>query len=155
MTKRSVFKTLTPFSQTELALLYEHYPRLGPRGMVALLPGRSAHSISNKAQKLDIKVIKRVYTKTKPSANEWTPAELSVLLEHFPAGGVAACAPLLPRRSEGGINRRARGMGLDTRVKSPTVEFEDVPIVQRHIPAGAWRIDHHVPPVSVFGLGGV
>lgn len=42
----------------------------------------------------------------------WTNKEIAVIAEHYPAGGVAACAPLLPRRTKGGIYQQARKMGL-------------------------------------------
>lgn len=155
MTKRFAFKAQNPYTDAELALLRQHYPHLGPRGMVDLLPGRSTHSITNKANGLNLRVLKR---RRKPvmTFNQWKPHELDVMYEHYEAGGIAACEPLLPNRTLMAIRRKACEMKLTTKAnQQPRSEFEDVPVVQRHIPAGAWRIDHHLPPASVFGLGAV
>ncbi len=42
----------------------------------------------------------------------WTDAEMDVLREHYPVGGVAACSPLLPGRSERTIYIKAAKLGL-------------------------------------------
>lgn len=49
----------------------------------------------------------------------WTTREERILREHFPAGGSAACRPLLPRRSDGAIYQHAQKLGL----KAPAGEF--------------------------------
>jgi hypothetical protein len=50
----------------------------------------------------------------------WTTREEKVLREHYPTGGVAACLPLLPRRSMGAIHQHAKVMDLN----APGNEFK-------------------------------
>lgn len=42
----------------------------------------------------------------------WTGREVKILREHFPAGGVPACLPLLPGRTASSIYQRAGQLGL-------------------------------------------
>lgn len=46
------------------------------------------------------------------AARWWRVTEVRVLREHFPTGGVAACAPLLPGRSRMAIELKARALGI-------------------------------------------
>ena len=46
------------------------------------------------------------------SGSPWTTAELRLLRQHYPPGGSAACVQVLPGRSVGAIQRRARRDGL-------------------------------------------
>lgn len=48
------------------------------------------------------------------SRHFWRVPELRVLRQHFPAGGVAACEPLLPGRSAAAIYAQAHRLGLAT-----------------------------------------
>lgn len=43
---------------------------------------------------------------------EWTTREVTVVREHYPTGGVPACAPILPRRSYTAIHQMASKLGL-------------------------------------------
>jgi hypothetical protein len=42
----------------------------------------------------------------------WTTPELAIIREHYPTGGVPACAERLPGRTVGAIHQQARKMGL-------------------------------------------
>lgn len=49
---------------------------------------------------------------SKVSAVRWTDAEIAILREHYPAGGVDACLPLLPGRSADAIRAAASRAGI-------------------------------------------
>jgi len=42
----------------------------------------------------------------------WTTKEVAIIKEHYPSGGVASCAPLLPRRTVKAIQQQARLQGV-------------------------------------------
>lgn len=48
-------------------------------------------------------------------APAWTDEELEVIERHYPTGGVAACAPLLPARTPATIKQRAYRLGVSNR----------------------------------------
>jgi hypothetical protein len=45
-------------------------------------------------------------------ARFWTDAEKRIVLEHYPAGGVAACLVRLPNRTPAGVHQAARKLGI-------------------------------------------
>lgn len=96
-----------------------------------------------------------------PRNAPWPPGELEILRRVYPLEGAAGVLVHLPHRSKWGTIKCAVRMGLKAPktlaglMPKPGAVDEAMKPKQRHIPAGAWRIDHHVPPVSVFGLGGM
>ncbi|WP_019833801.1 hypothetical protein [Sphingomonas sp. PR090111-T3T-6A] len=49
----------------------------------------------------------------------WTYPELRILAQHYPAGGVRACLPLLRRRSKTAIYAAATELGLKRDGRKP------------------------------------
>jgi hypothetical protein len=45
-----------PWSATELTILREYYPRMGPRALEAFLPGRTGGAIRKKAEEMGLRV---------------------------------------------------------------------------------------------------
>lgn len=43
----------------------------------------------------------------------WSKRELAIVRKHFPQGGVAACGPMLKKRTVGGIRTMARHLGIE------------------------------------------
>lgn len=68
---------------------------------------------------------------------EWTNREEKVLREHFPAGGVPACLPLLPGRTESSIYQHAAKLRLksqkQTRERQRWITNEYIDAAIRHV----------------------
>lgn len=102
------------------------------------------------------------------SGLHWTTKELDILLKNYGRSGSNGCMPLLPGRSRQAIINRAKKAGLKSPqaraaqarthkdygapIEHGTADF--APIVRRHVPIGAWRVDHPITAPSVFQLGG-
>lgn len=55
---------------------------------------------------------RKSYRPVPPVRNEWSAAELAILREHWPAGGMPACLPRLPGRDRKAIQNKAFRLGL-------------------------------------------
>jgi hypothetical protein len=64
----------------------------------------------------------------------WTMAEIKIVREHYPIGGVNACRAHLPDRTEGAIHQQARGLGLwAPKGKKPAQPYATSPEIDRAI----------------------
>jgi hypothetical protein len=75
----------------------------------------------------------------KPSEKRyfWTIREVQIIKEHYPTGGVKACAPLLPNRTVKSIQQQARLNGIYYGDNKPRTykKWESSPAIDRAITA--------------------
>lgn len=97
----------------ELKVLRQIYPLHGPDGAASALPGRSRAAIAEQARRLKLRAPRRC---ARRMANPcfWTPAELALLRQVYPAHGAAGIAAELPGRSYAAIVEQARRLGVKT-----------------------------------------
>lgn len=85
-----------PWKTTEVAVLRDHYPRLGAFACVGLLPGRNLDAIRQKASRLGLL-----------HCPAWTDAEVEQLRKWRKTMTVKQCARMLPHRTYDAVRHRA------------------------------------------------
>ena len=97
----------TAYSSAETAWLRAHYATASQAEILAALPGRKWTSLQNYVCK--IKASGRQHFIPKLPVTAWTPANVALLLAHYPAGGsaeVAALTGLTPNAVRSEASRR-------------------------------------------------
>lgn len=133
-----------PWTTSELEALEMYYPVYGAKWdqWKYILPGRSQHAITGKANRMGLNISKR--------QNAWKDWEVDALKEHYPKHGSkwVGWKDVLPNRSNTSIRMRAHTMGLfvDTNSKTNFTEGQ-----KRFILKGVLKIADalHAPPRAV------
>lgn len=163
----------TPYTPQERQILLKHYSSEGPKGCLAMMPGRTYQGIVTFANSLGLKVTPGM--RRKPQSI-WSAEEDAIVREHYPLGGSIACIPLLPNKHRGQIHSRGNILGLraprehteaqkaafaivrEERAKRRKMsvehlnEYESAPIVQLWRPVNTWKAEPIPAPRWVFEL---
>lgn len=97
------------WSESEVALLKEHYPSSDWGIVLASLPCHNRVSIKTKAQKLGIK---RLVNTPGIKPNSWSDSEIALLKEHYPVASWSTLLSLLPGRSKQAIRLKSHKLSL-------------------------------------------
>ena len=106
--KGRVFSDKTPWTEDEIHVLREAYPKSGVSGVQKLLPHRSSSACSNMAIRLGLTA------KQSKEQIVWSDTEIEILKEHYPDMGKDVTR-LLPGRTAATCQRIACDLGLSIR----------------------------------------
>lgn len=91
------------WSEQEIDVLRQNYPRLSPKELTQLLPRYSVGSIYNKLNALGLRT---------PAYSFWSDQEVALLRQHYPTAQWSELLSLLPNRSRVSIDSKARNLNL-------------------------------------------
>lgn len=112
-------KPKTNWTKEEEAILLNHYLDGGVRACLPLLPGRTSHAITHRAQKLGL-----------TSRPFWTDEERNILRQYYPEEG-RLCAARIPGKTGSSVYNQASKMGLVKKAIAPWTSKEDA-VLKRH-----------------------
>lgn len=137
----------THYSDKEIALLREFYPKGGPILCMKHMPNRTYEGISYKAQSMGL-VSPFIRQGRKEGSGAWTEQELSLLRRSYPRVGVVGCADLFPTKSRTAIQSQANRLGIRFTFRKPKVEkvigcdeVDSWPVVQKWAHVGEWKAE--------------
>ena len=99
------------WSESEIALLKEHYPVSHWDIVCSVLPNRTPKGIHAKAQKLGL-------YRSEALGGKWSSVEIITLKEHYPTAPWSLLLSYLPHRTRGSIKKKAATLGISRKVVS-------------------------------------
>lgn len=111
--KRAKLSSVARWTRRELDILRRFYTKEGPVGVLQRLPGRSRMAVCKAASELNLRDLRRQVPKEhgrhkSDRRSHWTKQEITLLLRHYPKGGLVAVVVRLPGRSVDAIRWRVR-----------------------------------------------
>ena len=129
----------TPWTEDEIRILRDNYPKSGVLGVQKLLPNRSSTACSNMAIRLGLTA--------KQSKEEitWSDAEIEILKEHYPDMG-KDITRLLPGRTAATCRRKAYDLGLS--IHGHYWSEEEDAIIREYYPREGKEVSQRLPDRS-------
>lgn len=96
------------WSESEVAVLKEHYPSSTLETICSYLPNRTPASIKQKASKLGL-------SRKEAPGGTWSSVEIRQLRKYYPTAPWSRIMKALPRRSKDSIRVKAHSLGISRR----------------------------------------